>query len=1081
MNIERELKGEQKRAVYHYKGPALVLAGPGSGKTRVITYRVAYLIRHHDIPPENILAVTFTNKAAGEMKDRLHSDALLGETIGMEVWIHTFHAACVRILREYGEKIGLPPRFGIVDEEKQKKIISQYIRDFGPSISEDQMWLALDFISAAKLKLEDPILPHKTARVSQIMADDSQIVTMDDLVEVAKRYQNFLSDHDALDYDDLICKTVNLLTDHADVRDELHKKFEFLMVDEYQDINPAQYELVRLLCNPSKNIMVVADDDQSIYSWRGSDPSFIDRFRKSYKPREIHLVDHFRSTQNILAASQSLIRKNTGRRKGALITDNDRGGIVYHYKLDTVNEELRLVEWLINRLVQEKHYSPGQIAIFYRTHRLADKLEQYLLDHRIEVNRIRRESFFDDTIVRGVVNYLRLICWHPELYIDAVVNFPAPVMDELTKLQLERVARKSGVEFGALLRNIVESETPLVNVGPLTKNRIRRFVSSVDSFVAAVEDESVTNAVRRLFEFLESTQSPYHTTDLSAIQSPGDMNNLWQPVNAIYGNIQQKQPVAIIAAYGMDNYCAAGILMHVLQNYLDMGEKASCQFLPLDDGSHDIELEQKEENTLYVIIGSRDDIPAEIIERAILIGTDAGEELPPCIASLPAGAGGVVSTTALKFCQRLLASYESDNIDNLVVYDLETTGNNAKTAEIIEIGAKKMGARRGTGKFHQLVKPGGKIPEFSTKIHGITNEDVKDQPGIEAALPLFLDFVGDSILVGHNIKEFDNKVIARHLKSYMGKAELSNASYDTLSVAKKLFPLENYGLSALADKFSLKYGELHRAEADVDLTELLFRKLRRVDLGQFVRTSLPEVLPLVGIGILEKNAAMEKENIAFYNAALRHLRQRKQSDAVAEILPVMNLEAAEQEEAIRFLDNMKKEKPPDTEDDIDWNTTKSKFQNIVLDFERSSYDKSLNAFLRHAALFTSVDVPDDDEVEDKVTMMTVHSAKGTEFPVVIMIGMEQGNFPLMRPNQTEEEFEEERRLCYVGMTRAEKQLYMTSVGFRISDRGMTPSQFIWEVKPELIETVYAKQIRSAWDRERQEKLTAKTESAVGSG
>jgi len=335
-------------------------------------------------------------------------------------------------------------------------------------------------------------------------------------------------------------------------------------------------------------------------------------------------------------------------------------------------------------------------------------------------------------------------------------------------------------------------------------------------------------------------------------------------------------------------------------------------------------------------------------------------------------------------------------------------------------------------------------------------------------------------LVGHNIKDFDNKVINRQMVSYMGRAELPNDSYDTLSVARRLYPLENYRLEAMADKFEIKHDNLHRAKEDVEVTKQVFRKLRREDLWRVMRTSLAEVLPLIGLGILEKNAAMEQENIAFYNAALRYLHQREESDEVVAVLPVTNLEAAEQEEAMRFLDIMGKEEPSNTKDDMDWNLIKAKFQNITLDFERSSYDKSLNAFLRHAVLFTSVDEPEEDEYKDKVTMMTVHSAKGTEFPVVIMIGMEQGNFPLLPRDQSEEEFEEERRLCYVGMTRAEKQLYMTSVRRRMSDIEMTPSQFIWEIRPDLIETVSAKQIRKAWDKERQERLKAKAESAVGS-
>jgi DNA polymerase III epsilon subunit family exonuclease len=1093
MNIERDLNEQQRKAVYHYKGPALVLAGPGSGKTRVITYRVAYLIRHHNIPPESILAVTFTNKASKEMENRLRDDALLGETIGFEVWIHTFHSACVRILREHGDKIGLNTNFSIIDQDIQEEKLAEIIRNYAPSISESQVWLARDFISSAKIDLKNPTEPHDIGRLNQYLESEESLVTLDDLYGVARHYQDYLARHEALDFDDLVSKTVDLLANVKDVRNELQSKFRFIMVDEYQDINYAQYELIRKLCNSEKNLMAVADDDQSIYSWRGSNPGFIDNFKEEYNPRIIQLIDHFRSTKNLLRASQSLINKNIRRKKGSLITDNDTGSVIYHYKLDTIMEEMRLVAWLIRNIIREKHYSPGQIAIFYRTHRLADKLQQYLSEHNIDVYRIRPDSFFEEGLVRGVMDYLRLLCWHPEIYIKRVINFPTPVLDELTKLQLERIARKSGVEFGQLLRNIALSDNPIAPVGPLTKHRIKNFVSSVDSFKVDPREESVSKTVKRLFDFLESLRSPYHSGDLADIESPQGSGNFWSVINKFHDFISQEKPISIVAAYGIDNYSAAGIIMHVLQNYLKMGDRVTCQFLPRADAQEDFQTSaalpiaknsvidpDDQEDALYIAIGSPDDIPEEIVNRAILIGVDDHEKPANCVANLPAGEGGVVSTTALKLCQRLMSSFEAGNTDGLVVYDLETISNNPRTADIIEIGAKRLGSRQEEDRFHKLIKPRRPIPKSSTDIHGITNEDVKDAPRIEEVLPSFVNFIGDSILVGHNIIEFDNEVINRYMSVYMERPELPNSSYDTLDVAKNLFPLENHKLDVMADKFGISHDRLHRAEADIDLTEKLFRYLRRKDLMKIERRSLPEALPLIAMGILEKNAAMEKENIAFYNAAVRYLRHRSTSQKAIELFPIAHLEAAEEEEAIDFLDMVKGTELPDTKDDMDWNATKARLQNIVLDFELSSYDKSLGAFLNYASLFTNADNTDEEEYKDKVTMMTAHSAKGTEFPVVIMIGMEQGNFPLTRPDQTEEELEEERRLCYVGMTRAKNKLYMTSVRRRYSDIEKTPSQFIWEIQPDLIKTVYADQIKKAWDKERQKRLKQKAGATVDS-
>ena len=1081
MNIKRELSRQQSNAVYHYKGPLLVLAGPGSGKTRIITHRVAYLVHNHNIPPESILAVTFTNKAAQEMIDRLHDNDLLGETIGADVWIHTFHAVCVRILRKYGDKIGLNTRFAVLDQESQEELLSQFIRESSSSIPIEHVWLVREFISDAKIRLKDPTEVQESERLKRINErndNNPSIVDIDlsDVLDIAKRYQEYLKEHDVLDFDDLITTTVELLSKDTDVREELQAKFKFIMIDEYQDINLAQYELINLLCNSEKNIMVVADDDQSIYSWRGSDPAFIDKFREQYKPKEIQLTDNYRSTKRILRASQSLIERNTRIKKNSLTTNNEEGEVIYYYKLDDTKEEMRLILWLIKQLTKNKYYSPGQIAIFYRTHKLADKLEQFLLESKIPIKRIRREAFINQSAIRSIISYLRLICWRLEPDLERAIIFPDTVIDELTKQRLIKIANDEKVSLFELFKNIDSKD-----VAPLTKNRIKHFSRLIENLNGLQNEVSIGKIVNKLIEILESERSPYQAVDLQAIKNSPSYGSLQKAVNTLYDSINQRKPIKIIANYGIDNYCSAGMINYVLTNYFDIDDKVSCQFLSPDEKitvNDDETWNSKEkDDIIYIVIGSEGEIPYNIAKNTILIGALEETDDERYISALPAGKGGVVSTVTLKMCQRLMISYEAGSVDGLVVYDLETIGNNPKTAEIIELAGKKLGIRRKNKDgddifFHRLVKPTKQIPKSSSEIHGITNEDVKDMPSIEEVLPEFLKFIGDSILVGHNINDFDNKVLSRYMNSCLNRAELTNRSYDTLIVAKRLFPLENYKLDALADKFGVEYKkeDLHHASKDIIITENVFRSLRREELIRNERKSLNELLPLVALGILSKNAVMEEENSAFYNSALRYIKQRKGRSEGIEIFPISHLEAEEEESAISFLDRMAEENPPFTEDDNAWNNTMTKVRNSVVEFERNTYDNSLISFLSHTALLTGSDV--EEEKEDKVTMMTVHSAKGTEFPVVIMMGMEQGNFPIISRDQSESELEEERRLCYVGMTRAKRRLYMTSVRFRDSDRELSPSQFIWEIKPDLIRTVTAKQVRSAWKKRKRQPLAS---------
>ena len=1080
MNFAADLNRQQAEAVHHYKGPALVLAGPGSGKTRVITYRAAYLVREHDVSPGNILAVTFTNRAAQEMVERLRADSLLGETTSAEVWVHTFHAASVRILREFAEQIGLKPNFAVIDESIQKDVILGCIRDHAPGIMEAQVRLVRNFISSAKIKMLDLTNPSEIEPLIEEIPQSGFSMSTKQLVNVASGYQAYLSRHNALDFDDLVSKAANLLERCPGIRDTLRDRFQFIMLDEYQDINLAEYRLMELLCNPEQNIMAVADDDQSIYSWRGASPAFIESFRKKHNPKVIQLTEHFRSTKKILAACQSLIDRNArNKKKGKLTTGNDDGSIIYYYQLDTPEEEARHITWLLDKLVNERHYPLGQIAIFYRKHALADTLEQYLLEHNVGVVRIRREQFFNDPMTKAVAGYLSLLCRDPELYLKDIISFPVQIMDELTKLQLERRAKRDGMDFGDLLRKIaVDSEYSQI-VGPLTKKRIRDFVSAIDELAETQQDRAVSTILRNVLDFVEARRSPYRADDLSNIHFPDNSGNFSKAATALHNTIASGGRVSLICSYGIDTYSAAGILAHVLHDYLDMGEKVECLFLPPKNGGdapEHLELgaidsiarsgsaARLENEVVYIVIGDTDKIPKAIIQRSILIGDNSSEKGEDCLVHLPAGEGGVASTTALKLCQRLLSLFEARKTEGLVVYDLETIGNEPERAEILEIAAKKLEDDSQEHAFHQLVKPKKSIPRSSSRIHGITDDSVKNMPGIESVLPQFLQFIGDSILVGHNIVEFDNKIIARCMvESGSNMAELRNRSYDTLLVAKRLFHEGSFRLDSLAERFSLSHDKLHRAEADVDLTEKVFRALRQEELAHSEKKSLPELLPLVALGILERGAAGKQENAAFLDAAARYLRHKAQNYAVLEILPLSHLASHDKEEAITSLHMIRNRNIGVLEDDMDWDATRAKFQDIALDFERTSFEKSLNVFLNYVGLLTNTDT--SESAEDKVTMMTVHSAKGKEFDVVIMIGMEQGNFPIINRNYTDESLEEERRLCYVGMTRARKQLYMTSVKCRDMGIERKPSQFIDEIPAGLLGTSRADHIRRVWSRE----------------
>ena len=506
MEILQELNEKQGEAVTHKDGAILVVAGPGTGKTMVITHRIAHLIHQHGVPPEQILAVTFTNKAAQEMLDRIKN--LLGTTQGLDVRIHTFHAFCVGLLREHAQEIGLSKNFTIFDQETQEEILIECLRELKLNRLDYPPWQLRDIIGAYKVRLEDPLasggeMPEIRTRDGEVIDDPSAIQNIADLI---KAYQSNLAAHSALDFDDLLYKTVEVLEKIPAVRAKYHRDIRYILVDEYQDINAAQYELLRLLSRvPERNLMVVADENQSIYSWRGSMPEYIDRFRADFRPTVVELEEHYRCTEKILRAAQTVISKNTRQETSTLKTHRGAGHTLFHYTLSDSNAEASHVVKLIHQLVNERHYSYGDIAVFYRTHQLAEALADRLYYEGIQFQRVGRESSFQETHAQDISSYLSYIQWRLPRDLERALNFPQSLIDDLTLARLKWLARRDKLTLVELLKEI---ENYPEDVGPLTRRNICQFLEEIDAFAEEIKGEKIGRIVSKLFNLLESRRSP---------------------------------------------------------------------------------------------------------------------------------------------------------------------------------------------------------------------------------------------------------------------------------------------------------------------------------------------------------------------------------------------------------------------------------------------------------------------------------------------------------------------------------------------------------------------------------------------
>ena len=410
--LVKNMNSEQSEAVRTTEGPLLIMAGAGSGKTRVLTHRIAYLLDEKDVSPYNILAITFTNKAAKEMKARV--EHLVGEEAQV-IWISTFHSMCVRILRRDADRIGIERNFTIIDPTDQKSVIKDVLKSENIDSKRFEPRMFIGAISNLKNELKTPEDAQKEANDFH-----SQMVAT-----VYKGYQRQLSRNEALDFDDLIMTTINLFERVPETLEYYQNKFQYIHVDEYQDTNKAQYTLVKLLANKFKNLCVVGDSDQSIYGWRGADIQNILSFEEDYpEAKTIFLEQNYRSTKNILNAANEVIKHNSERKPKGLWTANSGGDKIQYYEAMTERDE---AEYVVKEIM--KHQRSGkkysEMAILYRTNAQSRVLEETFMKSNIPYTMVGGQKFYDRKEIKDLLSYLRVIAnSNDDISLQRIINVP---------------------------------------------------------------------------------------------------------------------------------------------------------------------------------------------------------------------------------------------------------------------------------------------------------------------------------------------------------------------------------------------------------------------------------------------------------------------------------------------------------------------------------------------------------------------------------------------------------------------------------------------------------------------------------
>jgi DNA helicase-2/ATP-dependent DNA helicase PcrA len=477
----------QREAVEAVDGPVLVLAGPGSGKTRVLTHRVAYLVEEYGVPPWQIMAVTFTNKAAREMKERLFR--LLGEQ-SRKLTIGTFHAICARILRREAEAAGISPQYVIYDSGDQLSLARQVIRDLNLDDKLFRPQAMLHRISQAKNELIRP--------------GEMQAATYRDEVarRVYERYQAMLTENGALDFDDLLMKTVQLFQENAGVRSRYQQRYPFVLVDEWQDTNMAQYELVKLLAGQRANLFVVGDEDQSIYGFRGADYRNVVRFRDDYPQARVILLErNYRSTQTILDLANAVIARNLHRHPKRLYTEQDGGPQITIQEAYDEQEEGDMIVSEIQRLVARGEAQLGDCAVMYRTNAQSRPIEDAFVRRGMPYKLVGATRFYERKEIKDVLAYMRLIHNpYDGVGLLRVINVPPRGIGQKTVSTLVNWAAKRGVPVYAALQVLAEAEQS----GEGMKHPFStRAANALLAFTALIEELSRARQQVTLLELLD--------------------------------------------------------------------------------------------------------------------------------------------------------------------------------------------------------------------------------------------------------------------------------------------------------------------------------------------------------------------------------------------------------------------------------------------------------------------------------------------------------------------------------------------------------------------------------------------------
>ena len=939
---------QQRLAIEAPLGPVLVVAGPGAGKTFCLIGRVQHLIGALGFDPARICAVTFTNKAAEEIAVRLKRS--IGER-AEEITRSTLHALCLRVLREHAEAAGLRKGFGVADESYQRTILA---RLNVPAKRRSQLLTLF-----GRRRLEDYVLP---ARVE----------------EAFRGYASYLTQRNMVDFDDLIAKTAALFRDRPAVASAVAAQWDYLLVDEFQDLNPAQYEILKRLAAPHGNFFGVGDDEQSIYSWTGADPRVLMRFREDFGVgRPIVLDRNCRCSRQVFETARRVLAENPPLFDKQLRADRESEHDVCAHAFPDEEAE---ASWLLQDLEADRVASGlrwGDYAVLYRAHKIGHFLESRLVRAKVPCRLARGHSIAEDKVIGHVIAALRVM------------------VDPTDQVALEALARRVFAEDvwqqvqtadgwdGDDLLGSVRAVARQRSVHEPDRRKLWRFVYHVENLTALPRAHRSLSSL--LDALLSQSVGPYVNRleeRHDELSDPLELEGAVRLADRLRRAIAAEQAVAIEPLGGLE-------------------------------------------------IALRGLLAAAGVRQAAWVPDGAASGGRPLMVRAADGGDCGLTIALFKALQLMNAPELEPALRRYVTFDLETTDMSVASCGVVEIGAARVVDGEIVARLHTLVRPEQPISAGAARVHGYTDADVRQAPAFAGVWPLFRAFVGDDLLVAHNGQRFDIPVL-RRLSAGMDGAE-SLVFYDTLPLARSL-SRDSARLEDIAARLSIDPGRSHRALDDAETLARVFLALERQRIVRGRKAVLINLLDYVGLALaLDETGQPSHER--------RLLRDLARSYALGRYSHCLEFYASEHERAAvaappveEVIDRLggralmdKLRATPDAAQR--YPVAVGRLRALMGAEGDDDLATSVGRLLDRVALSTSDGV---EVAPDRVNLLTLHSTKGLEFSRVYIVGVADhqlpGYYAFVEGRQGE--IQEARRLLYVGMTRAKDRLVLTCAAQR---------------------------------------------------